>query len=169
VDGVDAVRDDQRGALLPFGQEITHRPIQRASHTDGLSVARQQGEGPVDLADGFRFAGEDALARLVHAKVVEVVQRRFQKINDTFDVVVHKLELVICAHHRGWENVWQSTRTPPTEPRYSPDRRAPGIQDSRWLSNSRSESSSRRKSALNKPFSQENLSRLTLKTRSEET
>ena len=40
-DRIDAVGDDESGALLPLGEEIPHRPIEASGHFDRLAGASQ--------------------------------------------------------------------------------------------------------------------------------
>src|SRR5438094_9634336 len=71
VNGVDAVRDDERGSFGAFGEEIAHRPVERAGHADDFTITGKQREGTVDSADSFWLAGKHAPARFVHGHVVD--------------------------------------------------------------------------------------------------
>ena len=50
MQGVDAVGDVQRRALVPLGQEVPQRPIDRARHAHRDALGGHQGERPVDRA-----------------------------------------------------------------------------------------------------------------------
>ena len=92
VNGVNAVGHDERRALVPLGEEVAHRAVEGARHADCFAFACEQGEGAVNVANGFRLAGKHTLACFVHGHVVDAIERRIQEINDAFNSVVHKSE-----------------------------------------------------------------------------
>ena len=99
--GVNAVGHDQRRAFGALGQEVTHRAVHRTRHADGLALAREQRERAVNLAHRLGLAGKDALARLIEAQVVDLVEGRVEQVNHAFDVFVHdrSLQKIGCGFH----------------------------------------------------------------------
>ena len=60
---VDAVRDVQRGTLVPLREEVPHGPIHRSREANRAAFVGDQGKRSVDGADRRRIAAEDTRAR----------------------------------------------------------------------------------------------------------
>jgi hypothetical protein len=83
--GVDAVRHEERRALVAFGQEVAHRAIERTGHPDRDAVHRDKRERTVDRAHGGGVAPEYAAARLVDADVVQLIEPGIEQVHQLTD------------------------------------------------------------------------------------
>ena len=91
--GVNPVGHDQCRAFGALGEEVTHRAVHRARHADCFALACEQRERAVNLPHRLGLAGKDALARLIEAQVVDLIEGRVEQVNHAFDVFVHNRSL----------------------------------------------------------------------------
>ncbi|MGA2694323.1 MAG: hypothetical protein ABSF76_18305 [Opitutaceae bacterium] len=89
VDRVDPVGNDERRALAPLGEEVTHRPVERASHPHPLTLPRHKRERAVDFTDRVGGTVEDARAGLLDRNIAKALGCRIDEIDELFDVFVH--------------------------------------------------------------------------------
>ena len=93
VNSIDAMSDDERRPLDLLCQKVAQRSVERAGQLDRLAVLGDKREGAVEVADGFRRAGEHALARLGAGEIVQLGLVGIGQVNDAFDVLVHDRRL----------------------------------------------------------------------------
>ena len=91
VNGVDAVRHDQRRTGGAFSEEVAHRAVERAGHAHRFTVTGEQRERTFNAAHGVSVIGQDPRAGLLRAQVVDAVLRGVEQVHHAFDVLVHKI------------------------------------------------------------------------------
>jgi hypothetical protein len=86
IEGIHAIGDDQGGTLVAFGEEIAEGTVEGPCHADGLATLGDQGEGPVEIADGGGIRGPEAFTGFVRGGADQTVEVRIEEIDDAFDV-----------------------------------------------------------------------------------
>ena len=86
---VDPIGHVERRALVPLGQEVAHRAIERPREPDGHPLGGHQCERPVDAAHAAGIAIEDAPSGLLDAHVGDTVQSRVDEVDDPADGLEH--------------------------------------------------------------------------------
>jgi len=86
---VDPIRDEQRRTLMPFREEIAHRPIQRSRHADRDAVDRHERERSVDRANRCRIGAQYPPSSFVGVDIVQLIDGWIEQVHDSFDWAVH--------------------------------------------------------------------------------
>ncbi len=87
---VDPIGHEERRPLLAFGQEVAQGTVEGAGHVHRDAVPGEEGERAVDAPHGRGVGGADALARLVHRHVLDLVHGGVEQVDHTIEGSVHK-------------------------------------------------------------------------------